>query len=84
MATDPHSDDSRRRILARALEIVGDREELARRLHTRPILLDAWLAGVTAISERIFLQAVDIVLGEGEKPLADVVPLGTTSKPERA
>ena len=67
MPTDLHSEDSRRRILARSLELVGDREELARLLHTRPILLDAWLAGVTIIPERAFLQAVDIILGEGEK-----------------
>lgn len=48
-------------VLARAVELVGGREELARRLEVRPQLLDSWLAGATPIPETVFLKAVDVV-----------------------
>jgi DNA-binding transcriptional regulator YdaS (Cro superfamily) len=48
-------------VLARAAEMTGGREELARRLGVRPQLLDSWLAGATPIPEAVFLKAVDLV-----------------------
>lgn len=52
---------ARRAILARALEIVGTRELLAKRFNVRPTVVDAWLSGATPIPEAVFLTAVDIV-----------------------
>lgn len=54
--------DTKARILQRALEIVGSREDLARLLQVRQVPLATWLNGVTPLPDDIFLRAVDIVL----------------------
>jgi hypothetical protein len=56
--------DTKTRILQRALEIIGSREDLARRLKARPIQLATWLGGLSPVPDDVFLKAVDIVLHE--------------------
>jgi hypothetical protein len=57
--------DTKPRILARALKIVGDREQLARRLQVSSIHLAKWIDGEAQPPDDIFLKAVDIVLAAG-------------------
>lgn len=52
-------ESARRATLARALEIVGTRELLAKRFNVRPTVVDTWLSGSTPIPESVFLAAVD-------------------------
>jgi hypothetical protein len=54
--------DTKAEILKRALHVVGSHEDLARRLHTRPIQLARWLGGLEPVPDEIFLAVVDIVL----------------------
>jgi hypothetical protein len=54
--------DTKPRILARARQIVGDHEKLARQLQVSPFHLANWIRGVTQAPEDVFLKAVDIVL----------------------
>lgn len=56
-------DNPRTRTLARALEIVGSREELAKQLSTTLEELEAWLSGKVALPPRAFHGALDIVAG---------------------
>jgi hypothetical protein len=58
--------NSRKRILARALQITGSREALAQRLNVDPAQLDMWLSGRVPVPERVLLGAVDIILPEGQ------------------
>jgi hypothetical protein len=61
---------TKRKVLVKALEIVGDRQRLARQIHARPIMIDSWLAGLTPIPDHVFLGTVDIVLGRDETTAA--------------
>jgi hypothetical protein len=54
--------DTRLKTLHQALAILGTTEALAEKLKVRPIQLAAMLSGTLPIPNRIFLQAVDIVL----------------------
>ena len=60
--TAPMVSDTKTRILQRALEIVGNHEDLARKLRVRPLQLATWLGGIAAVPDEVFLNAVDIVL----------------------
>ena len=51
---------AKRRILVRALEIAGDREQLARMLHVRRAQIDSWLNRSSELPDEYFLRAVDI------------------------
>jgi hypothetical protein len=44
----------------RALEIVGDREQLALTLGTRIALLDCWLDDPSELPDEYYLRAVDL------------------------
>jgi hypothetical protein len=50
------------KILLRALAIVGDQHQLARKLGVRPFQVKAWVEGLSEPPPDIFLRAVDIVL----------------------
>jgi hypothetical protein len=54
--------DLKRRVLLKALEVVGDRERLATRLGTRKLHLDSWLTGFSEPPDKFFLRAADIIL----------------------
>ncbi|HKB46858.1 MAG TPA: hypothetical protein VKC57_04115 [Ktedonobacterales bacterium] len=53
------------RTLKRALDIVGDEQRLARRLHVPVNDLHAWLAGEEKPPAWAFLAAVDVVVDAG-------------------
>ena len=55
-------EDTKSRILLRALEILGSREDLARTLKVRPVQLGAWLSGIATVPDEVFLNVVDLVL----------------------
>jgi hypothetical protein len=61
--------DVKRRVMLKALEVVGDRERLAKKLGTRKLHLDSWLAGFTEPPDELFLRAADIIL---DNTVADV------------
>ena len=50
------------RTLARAAQMVGGEKDLAARLGVPLLLLTEWIAGRKAPPQRIFLDAVDIVM----------------------
>jgi DNA-binding transcriptional regulator YdaS (Cro superfamily) len=52
----------KRRLLERALEIVGDRDALAELLDVEPHALELWLTGRATLPERVFVMAMDVVL----------------------
>jgi hypothetical protein len=54
------------RTLGRALDIVGDEQRLARRLHVPLNDLKAWLRGEEKPPSWAFLAAVDVVVGGGD------------------
>jgi hypothetical protein len=54
------------RTLKRALDIVGDEQRLARRLHVPLTDLKAWLNGDERPPSWAFLNAVDVVVGGGD------------------
>lgn len=47
------SREDRRRVLSRALEIVGDAEQLARLLGVRPVQINNWLADFSELPASI-------------------------------
>jgi hypothetical protein len=64
--------DTKRRILLRALAIVGDRQDLTLQLRAR-----RWLSGFTEPPDEVFLRAVDIVL-EHDGIAFPMIPAKTT------
>jgi len=48
--------------LRRAAEIVGDRAQLRKCLNVSAICLAAWMAGLDAAPNEVFLKAVDIIM----------------------
>jgi DNA-binding transcriptional regulator YdaS (Cro superfamily) len=56
--------NTKSRILARARQIVGDHEKLARQLQVSAVHLANWIDGVTQTPDEVFLKAVDIILAE--------------------
>jgi hypothetical protein len=65
MAVLAMQDAIRRRVLQRALEIVGGRSVLLARLGVAEHTLEFWLSGRALIPDRAFYVLVDIVLEEG-------------------
>jgi hypothetical protein len=55
---------SKNQVLLRALEIVGGRQDLAKKLGAQPAQLQRWLSGWSEVPDDVFLRAVDIVLSE--------------------
>ena len=53
----------RTRTLRRAAEIVGGRAKLRKCLNVSAICLAAWMAGLDAAPNDVFLKAVDIIMG---------------------
>jgi hypothetical protein len=54
--------DAKRRVLLQALELVGNRDELAELLGAGRTQMDNWLADASEIPERYFLRAVELCL----------------------
>jgi hypothetical protein len=54
--------DTKRRVLLQALELVGNRDELAELLGAGRTQMDNWLADASEIPERYFLRAVELCL----------------------
>jgi DNA-binding transcriptional regulator YdaS (Cro superfamily) len=50
------------RLIGRACDIAGGREQLATRLGVEAHALEFWLSGRATPPERVFLTAVDLVL----------------------
>ena len=69
--------DVKRRVLLKALEVVGDRERLATKLSTRKLHLDSWLAGFTEPPDKVFLRAADLIL---ENTVAGAEDSGATDR----
>jgi hypothetical protein len=74
------ANDLKRRVLLKALEIVGDRERLATRLGTRKLHLDSWLAGFSEPPDKFFLRAADIILENSVTDSADENDSRTTDR----
>jgi transcriptional regulator with XRE-family HTH domain len=55
---------SKQQLLLRALQMVGEREDLAHKLGVEPAELGRWLSGSRDLPDAVFLKAVDIVLSE--------------------
>jgi hypothetical protein len=65
------SRDSKQRILIHALELVGDREKLAKILGVRVVQIDGWLGGFGEIPDEQFLKAVDVCMDDHAPSLWD-------------
>lgn len=65
------SREDRRRVLSRALEIVGDAERLARLLGVRPVQINNWLADFSELPDEYFLKLVDLCLDHDAPSLWD-------------
>jgi DNA-binding transcriptional regulator YdaS (Cro superfamily) len=66
--------------LQRAAEIMGGEEALARHLGIAPSHLALWIRGVASPPDRVFLEAVDIVL-EREIPKAAQIANNVRPRP---
>ena len=63
--------ESKRRILIRALGIVGDRDQLASRLGVRRAEVDAWLENAAELPDELYLKATDVCLDHDAPSLWD-------------
>lgn len=55
------------RILQRALELVGGKEQLATALHVSPDVLSTWLAGQARPPMKAYFAALDLVTSHLER-----------------
>ena len=64
--------ESKRRVLIRALGIVGDRDQLARRLGAPRADLDGWLDNLAELPDELYLKATDVCLDHDAPSLWDL------------
>ena len=66
--------DTKRRVLLQALELVGNRHELAALLGAGRAQMDNWLADASEIPESYFLKAIELCLDRSQESGTPLAP----------